>query len=149
MDLEEMRVQTEFDAALRALVGERLGASNTERSRVMRALRGEHDEEVPLDLYVFDGDELIAGLTGCTWASWFAIENFWVHADRRGSGLGSQLLAEAERSALERGCIGARLETWDFQARPFYERHGYTVFGALDDYPPGVTEYHMAKRLDR
>lgn len=148
MDLEEMRVQTEFDPAIRALVGERLGASNTERSPVMQALRGEHDKEIPLDLYVFDGDELVAGLTGDTWAGGLSIENLWVHADRRGSGLGSQLLAKAERRARERGCLGARLETWDFQARPFYEQHGYTVFGALEDYPPGATEYHMAKRLD-
>jgi GNAT superfamily N-acetyltransferase len=147
MDLEGMRVQTEFDPAIRALVGERLGASNTERSPVMRALRGEHDKEIPLDLYVFDGEELVAGLTGDTWASWLAIENLWVHADRRGSGLGSQLLAEAERRARERGCLGARLETWEFQARPFYERHGYTVYGVLEDYPPGATEYHLAKRL--
>ena len=149
MELEGMRVDTEFDPATRALVEERLGASNTERSPVMRALRDtDHDEEIPLDLYVFDGDELVAGLTGDTWASWLSIQDFWVHADRRGSGLGSQLLAEAERLARERGCIGARLETWDFQARPFYERHGYVVFGVLEDHPPGATEYHLAKRLD-
>ncbi len=142
-----MRIQTEFDPAIRALVEQRLAASNTERSPVMRALRGEQDDEVPLDLYAFEGDELVAGVTGDTWGSWFAVELVWVHADRRGSGLGSQLLAEAERLA-RGGCVGVRLDTWDFQARPFYEQHGYTVYGVLEDYPPGATEYHLAKRLD-
>ena len=56
---------------------------------------------------------------------------------------------EAEQIARdERGCVGARLETWGFQARPFYEARGYTVFGVLEDYPPGETEYHLSKRLD-
>jgi hypothetical protein len=48
----------------------------------------------------------------------------------------------------QRGCIGARLDTWGFQAKPFYEALGYTVFGVLEDYPPGETEYLLAKRLD-
>jgi hypothetical protein len=41
----------------------------------------------------------------------------------------------------------AWLETYSFQARPFYERHGYTVFGVLDNHPIGHQRYFMQKAL--
>ena len=42
-----------------------------------------------------------------------------------------------EAEAIRRGCRGAYLDTFSYQARPFYERLGYEVFGTLDDYPAG------------
>jgi GNAT superfamily N-acetyltransferase len=145
-----VRIETIVDAGARAAVEQGLRASNRERSAVMRELdaRGE-GAEVPLDVYAFDDhDELVGGLTGATWAQWLQVDLLWVHADRRGEGLGGRLLAEAERLARdERGCVAVRLETWGFQARPFYEARGYAVFGVLEGYPPGETEYHLTKRL--
>jgi hypothetical protein len=41
----------------------------------------------------------------------------------------------------------AHLTTHDFQARPFYEKHGYTVFGQLKDLPRGRVKYYMQKTL--
>jgi len=55
------------------------------------------------------------------------------------------MLAQAEREALARGCRGAWLDTYSFQAREFYERQGYSVFGILDDYPPGQKRIFMQK----
>ena len=43
----------------------------------------------------------------------------------------------AEREAVQRGCHGAWLDTFEFQARGFYERLGYTCFGELPNYPAG------------
>ena len=45
------------------------------------------------------------------------------------------------------GCAHAYLDTFDFQARPFYERLGYTVFGLQDDYPPGHRRFFQRKVL--
>jgi hypothetical protein len=39
------------------------------------------------------------------------------------------------------------LETLSFQARGFYERYGYSVFGELDDFPPGHRKYFLKKNL--
>ena len=39
------------------------------------------------------------------------------------------------------------LDTFDFQAKPFYEREGSSVFGVLEDYPPRHTRYFMRKDL--
>lgn len=142
------RLETTPDPGRRARLEQHLQRANDERSPVLRALRERGDtEELPLEVYALEGDELVGGLTGATWAHWLTIELLWVRDDHRRTGLGGRLLGEAERiAAQERACLGARLETWDFQARPFYEHHGYVVFGALEDYPPGVTEYHLAKR---
>jgi hypothetical protein len=40
------------------------------------------------------------------------------------------------------------LDTYSFQARPFYERAGYRLFGELPDHPPGGAKYYLAKRFD-
>ncbi len=91
---------------------------------------------------------LAGGLTGRTWAYWLHVDLLWVDARHRGSGLGSRLLAEAERTArTERACTRSRLETWDFQAPEFYRKHGYEEIGRVEDYPPGLTEFILTKRL--
>jgi len=145
-----VRIETDVDPTRRALVGERLQASNDDRSPVLQELRRRGDtQEVPLEVYAIEGAAMVAGLTAHTWGRWLHVDLLWVHEGRRGSGLGTRLLGRAEQVAREeRGCVGARLDTWGFQARPFYEKHGYAVFGVLEDYPPGETEYLLAKRLD-
>ena len=65
----------------------------------------------------------------------------------RGQGLGRRLMRAAEEEAVRRGCHAAWLHTLSFQARPFYERLGYAVFGTLPDYPPGHLAYFMRKAL--
>ena len=56
-------------------------------------------------------------------------------------------MRRAEAEAFDRGCHHAHLETVDFQARGFYERLGYTVFGVLEGYPRPYKRFYMQKRL--
>jgi ribosomal protein S18 acetylase RimI-like enzyme len=90
----------------------------------------------------------VGGLTGATARGFLEIELLWVAEHRRGSGLGSRLLRAAEREARQRGCHSAHLDTTDFQARPFYERHGYTRFGELTGLAGGHRTFYLVKRLD-
>jgi GNAT superfamily N-acetyltransferase len=92
------------------------------------------------------GGEVLGGLLGQIWGGWLQVTFLWVSEVVRGQGHGARLLAAAEAYAKERGCIGATLETHSFQARPFYERLGYRVFGTLDDYPPGHAKFFLEKR---
>ncbi|MER6421823.1 GNAT family N-acetyltransferase [Streptomyces sp. NPDC001137] len=144
------RLEAEVDRTRRDLLRSRLRDTNTKASPVLRALRGTPAErERPLHVWVLDErDELAAGLVGHTWTTWLHVALLWVDERWRGAGLGSRLLAEAERIARdERGCASARLETWDFQAPEFYRKQGYEVVCVIPDYPPGITEYTLTKRL--
>jgi GNAT superfamily N-acetyltransferase len=102
----------------------------------------------PLNLFVRGPDgAVLGGLLGGTYWAWLYIEIFWLSEDLRGRGLGSKLLAAAEAEALRRGCRHVHLDTIDFQALPFYQKHGYTLFGVLDDKPPGHQSYYLRKDL--
>jgi GNAT superfamily N-acetyltransferase len=90
---------------------------------------------------------VLGGLLGLIWGGWLHVAILWVADPVRGRGHGRDLLEAGESYARERGCIGVFLDTFSFQARPFYERHGYRVFGTLADFPPGHESYFLSKRL--
>ena len=91
--------------------------------------------------------EPAGGLVGRTFSGWLFVSLFHLPPDLRGRGLGAELLRRAEGEARARGCVGAHLDTLSFQARGFYEKQGYTVFGALPDCPPGHARFFLSKRL--
>ncbi|MFF9217652.1 GNAT family N-acetyltransferase [Streptomyces viridosporus] len=144
------RLETEVDKARRDLLRRRLRDTNTAASPVLRALRGTPAErESALHVWASGANgDLAGGLVGHTWTTWLHVTYLWVDGRHRGAGLGSLLLAEAERIACaDRGCTAARVETWDFQAPEFYRKQGYEVVCVIPDYPPGITEYTLTKRL--
>ena len=103
---------------------------------------------IPVALYLREGEGPIrGGLTGFLAWDWLSVDLLWVDAALRGQGYGSALLAQAEQLAREAGCVAVRLDTYDFQARPFYERHGYVVWGVLEGYPAGRRTFHLRKSL--
>jgi len=53
----------------------------------------------------------------------------------------------AEDEARHRGAKNAYLDTFSFQAPDFYKKHGYRVFGELQDFPPGHQRHFLTKRL--
>jgi len=54
-----------------------------------------------------------------------------------------------EQEVLRLGCTHAHLDTYSFEARPFYEKLGYELFATLEDYPPGCCKYFLKKTLGR
>jgi hypothetical protein len=53
----------------------------------------------------------------------------------------------AEEEAVRRGCVTAWLDTYDFQARGFYERLGYELFGTIEGHAPVYPRYFLRKAL--
>jgi GNAT superfamily N-acetyltransferase len=107
-----------------------------------------HAAYYPVGWFVNSAEgEILGGLHGAIWGQWLYIKMLWLAEPARKKGFAGRLLERAEAYALKRGCIGAHLETFSFQARPLYEKHGYEVFGEINDYPPGHTFYFMRKRL--
>ena len=102
----------------------------------------------PLAVLVRDeAGKVVGGLTGRLSAAWLYVELFWLPEALRGTGLGTRVMMAAEAEAVQRGCIGAHLDTYDYQAPGFYRRLGYEVFGSIEDHPPGHTRFWMRKRF--
>jgi GNAT superfamily N-acetyltransferase len=76
------------------------------------------------------------------------LEELWVDEWYRHHGIGSMILREVERIAREKGCRVVTLGTASYMARPFYEKHGYTVFTTLKK-ANGYISYSLVKYLDR
>jgi GNAT superfamily N-acetyltransferase len=94
-----------------------------------------------------DRGAIVGGLIGELHWGWLRIRILAVAEALRGQGWGQRLIAEAERHARAAGCRHAWVDTFSFQARPFYERLGYRVFGELPDYPAGQTRFFLARQL--
>jgi len=92
-----------------------------------------------------ENEETLGGLWGWTSFSFLQIDLLYILKAMRGAGLGSRLIHMAEEEAMRRGCSGAWLDTFSFQARGFYEKLGYAVFGSIEDYPPGHSRFFLKK----
>ena len=93
------------------------------------------------------GGETAGGLWGRISYDWLFVELLVVPEAARGMGLGRQVMDQAETIAREAGCTGLWLDTYEFQARGFYEKLGYTLFGTLEDHPVGQRRFFMMKRI--
>lgn len=76
------------------------------------------------------------------------IDNFWLHESIRNKGYGSQLLKKVEEKAKENNCTLIHLDTFDFQAKDFYLKHAYEVFGVLDNCPKSHQRIYLKKNLN-
>jgi ribosomal protein S18 acetylase RimI-like enzyme len=91
--------------------------------------------------------DIVAGLSGYTWAGMCEIQFLWVHPTVRQQGYGGDLLLAAEREAQKRGCSIMILGTYSFQAPSFYQKRGYEIVGRIEHCPPNHTNYYFKKRL--
>ncbi len=92
---------------------------------------------------------ILGGLWGETARGWLFVELLGLPAELRGARLGSRLMDMAEQEARNRGCFAVHLDTFSFQARPFYEKRGFSMFAQIDGYPTGHARHFLSKRLDQ
>ena len=114
------------------------------------ALPLESHKPRPIHIYVLDREEtVLAGLVGRTHAIPYSLEVsiIWVDERYRKQGFGRQLMEQAQQEARQRGCQYARLATSNFQAPGFYQKLGYTLYGTLDNCPPGEKVFYFWKKL--
>jgi GNAT superfamily N-acetyltransferase len=103
---------------------------------------------LPLAVFARNAEgRLVGGISAIVNWNWLHIALVWISPELRRGGLGSQLLSSIEHAGKERGCTNAHLDTFSYQARPFYERHGYELFATLDDYPTGHQRFYLRKKL--
>ena len=106
------------------------------------------DGHTPLNIVEYDENgNMIGGILGGTYWGWMYVDILWVHESHRRKGIGSKLLLEAEKEAINRGCRHVHLDTMSWQAPEFYKKRGYEVIGILPDIPKGNQKYLLMKAL--
>jgi ribosomal protein S18 acetylase RimI-like enzyme len=91
---------------------------------------------------------IIAGISGWTWAGACEIAFLWVKEEFRNKGYGRLLLQAAEDEARKKNCDVILLRSYNFQAPFFYQKHDYKVEYKTEDFPPGCSYYCLIKRLN-
>ncbi|MGE8205488.1 GNAT family N-acetyltransferase [Heyndrickxia sp. NPDC080065] len=108
-------------------------------------LRGRYQE-----IHLFLKDEknnVKGGLLGEICWNWLEIHTLIVDEDIRKEGYGTKLLLEIDRIALDNKCDFIKVDTLSFQALDFYKKHGYQLFGTLDNVGRDYQHYYLKKDL--
>ena len=108
----------------------------------------EPSKSEPLNIYLEDEEgNLVAGMVAETFGNWLEIEYLYVSEDLRRQEIGSKILKMAENESRNRGCKYSFVDTFNFQAPKFYEKHGYKEVFALKKYPYIGERYYYTKEL--
>ncbi|THF52606.1 GNAT family N-acetyltransferase [Allorhizobium terrae] len=94
-----------------------------------------------------ESNDVTGGLYGQFDHGWAFVKLLIVPEAYRRLGLGRQLMELVETLARRHNCEGLWLDTFDFQAKPFYEKLGFTVFGELEAGNRADGRYFLKKRF--
>lgn len=108
-------------------------------------LGGRYEE---ICLFLKDDNGTVRGgvLSEICW-NWLEIHNLILDEEIRKSGYGTKLLVELEKIAIEKDCDFIKVDTLSFQALDFYKKHGYHVFGSIDNVGREFKHYYLKKDL--
>ena len=108
----------------------------------------EVEERLPLAVQLKnENGDVIAGAAARSFGDWLLLDTLWVSDELRGQNVGTKILNEVESLGKKRGCKRCLLDTLNFQAKPFYEKHGYEVQWVQEGYPKTGCKYFMVKEL--
>ena len=140
MDGEPFEIETDPTAQDIEFLEDRLYEHNVARM-------GKDDGQV-FAIFVRNArNEIVAGISGWTWAGACEIRSLWVHPELRGQAYGRRLLQAAEREAIARGCHVVSLASYSFQAPEFYQKFGYEIAFVMENFPPGHKNFYFQKQL--
>lgn len=110
-------------------------------------LKGRYKE---INLFIRDENNTVCGgIIGEVCWNWLEIQILIVYEELRKSGLGTKLLLEAEQIARDNQCDFIKLDTLSFQALDFYKKHGYEVYGCIENVGREHKHYYLKKDLKK
>jgi GNAT superfamily N-acetyltransferase len=101
-----------------------------------------------LNFKIENNNTIIAGINSILYC-WgcLHIDILFVDKEHRGKGYGTILMKKVEEEAKKSGCHLIHLDTFDFQAKDFYLKQGYEIFGELINCPQNHTRYYFKKEI--
>jgi len=129
--------------------------TDSDREALFCGLRGYNNQFINTQVWgqfgVYSRNEsgaMTGGLIAINRGLWLCIDYLWVSEAARRMGLGSMLMKSAEQEGERRGCRHALVDTFSFQALPFYVKHGYQLQMSLPDFPDeGIQRHYLTKPL--
>ena len=94
-----------------------------------------------------DAGQIVGGVTGEAWADWLFVQLMWLDEAHRGNDHATKAMDALEAEARAFGAKQAYVDTFSSQARPFYEKRGYVVFGQLEGFPDEHCRFWLRKAL--
>ncbi len=128
--------------------------TDSDREELFCGLRGYNNQFIDTRTWgqfgVYSRNEagsMVGGLIASRKGGWVCIDYLWVSEEARGSGLGSTLMRAAEQEGKRTGCKHALVDTFSFQALPFYVKQGYQLQMSLPDFPDeGIQRHYLTKQ---
>ncbi|MGD9424769.1 GNAT family N-acetyltransferase [Pantoea sp. NSTU24] len=129
--------------------------NDSDREALLTGLGGynqsfiQRDNWGPLSVACHDAQRTLrGGLIASRKGNWLCIDYLWVDETQRGHGMGSALINAAEQEAVRMGSRFALVDTFSFQALPFYQKQGYALQMSLPDFPhAGMQRHYLTKTL--
>lgn len=126
-----------------ALIDNKLGDYN--KTQVQYTSKMDY---LPLNFHIKDEQgNIIAGINALSCWQMVHISELYVDENYRGKEIGSTLLNKVESEAKDIGATTSHTDTFDWQAKDFYLKLGYEVFGVIEDCPKGHKRFFLKKRL--
>lgn len=125
--------------------------SYEEKNQITDGLWGHNEAYHHVDIkpflinYTDDSGIVKGGLIAQTWWGALEIQYLWVSEELRGKGYGKRMMEMAEEEARKRNCHMAYVDTFDFQAKSFYEKLGFAEYGSLGGYAHKFRRHYLAK----
>lgn len=135
------------DKKFEDVIGKNLHSFNVKNSKWIRENYGEREEILFKNFGAYNNGKLIGGAVGSIKYGWYFLAELWVDEKFRNNDVGTSLIKKIEEEVKANNALGIRTETWDFQARGFYEKNGFKVYAEFKDCPPGTIEYFLSKKV--
>jgi GNAT superfamily N-acetyltransferase len=94
-----------------------------------------------------DSGALKGGIAARVWLDTLYISQVWIDDSLRGQGHGKAMMEMVEAEGRKHGAAQSWLTTLSWQARPFYEKLGYTCFGEMPVAGSEHKRYFLNKAL--
>lgn len=128
--------------------------SHQEKDVIINGLWSHNSKFHPVEIKQFlinfhDDDDIVrGGLIAQTWWNMLEVQYLWIDELYRGKGYGKEIMLMAEAYAKQNDCHSAYVDTFDFQAKGFYERLGYKEWGSLDGFAGKFKRIYLQKNLN-
>ncbi len=93
-----------------------------------------------------ENKQIVGGLKGYCYGNALFVDILFMDEQLRGKGYGTQLMKLAEQEAKRNACDFVHLDTFSFQALPFYQKLGYTIYAELN-YKPDIKRHYLKKDI--